>query len=175
MCNTNWNIISTHDINLSQFNNPADICGYFRNNKIKEYLYRINYKGIVLKFGMSEGNQPNPGDRLYRQVGHSQTWPAPLNGPNGADWLIIERDMHQKYGITMHKDDITVKIWNLTKYPFNTINQRAEIERMEAELIDQYVSVVGQKPLGNIYDTEYALYRYNISKNVMTALFEEFF
>lgn len=175
MCNTNWNIIPTYDIDLSPFKNPADICGYFRDRKIKEYLYCITYKGIVLKYGMSEGNQPSPGDRLYRQVGHSQSWSTPLNGPNGSDWLIIERDMQQKYGIVMHKDDIAVKIWDLTKYPFATINQRAEIEKMEAELIDQYLSVVGQKPIGNIYDTEHALNRYSISKNVMSTLFEDFF
>lgn len=173
MASINQSNVPVYDIDLSNFANPYDICKFFKNHNITQsYLYRIMYKGIVLKFGMSEGNQPSPGDRLYRQVGHSQSWNNPINGPCGADWLIIERDMRKRYDIDMHKDDITVKVWDLRNYPFKMMNRRYEIEKLEAELIQDYVDVTGEKPIGNIYDITTPMNRPMISTQTFNDLFD---
>lgn len=167
----NWNSIPRYTLNINELADPYDICRFMSKRKIDKYLYRIKYKGIVLKFGMSSDNSKNYGERLYRQIGHDQTWPKPLNGPSGADWLIIERDFSKKYGIQVTKDHLEVEVWDLTNYEFKSLTPRDEILRLESELISMYVSIVGEKPIGNIYDDESVFRRGMIS----VSLFERYF
>lgn len=168
----NGNHVPTYDFDLKNFNQPSDISGWFKSMRINKYVYRINYKGLVLKYGMSEGTQM-PGERVYRQIGHSDSWNSPLVGPNGADWLIIEKLIRKAYGITdMHKDDITVKVWDLSKYRFNTVNPKYEIERIESNLIQEHLDVVGQKPIGNLCNDAASNNRTACSIDAFESLFE---
>lgn len=168
---TNWNDIPRYTMQIKDFKDPYDICRFMRKRKVDIYLYRIKFKGIVLKFGMSADKSKTYGERIYRQIGHDQTWDNPLNGPCGADWLIIERDFTKRYGIPITKDHLEVEVWNLTNYEFVSFSPRDEVLRLESELISMYVSSVGEKPIGNIYDDESIFRRGMIS----VSLFEQYF
>lgn len=168
-----WNAIPTYEIKVSDFKNHYDLRKVFKQAKIYKYIYRINYKGLVLKFGMSSDVISDPGERVYRQVGHAFGWDCPLKGSSGDDWYIIEQSITDQYGIVMHKDDLTIKIWDVTNYPFISITPDIEIKRMESELIQTYFEVVGRKPIGNIDDDEKVFKKGMISSELYNRYIEE--
>lgn len=170
---TDWNIIPTYDVSVSDFKNHYDLRTVFKQANIHKYIYRINYKGLVLKFGMSGDIISDPGERLYRQIGHAFGWDRPLKGSSGDDWYSIEQDVTDRYGIEMHKNNLTVKVWDLTNYPFISITPDTEIKRMESELIQAYVEVVGEKPIGNIDDDEKVFKKGMISSELYNRYIEE--
>ena len=81
-------------------------------------------KGIVVKFGMSaaESYSRIPGERVYRQIAHCTTWGPRIriDGSSGADWLIIERDFKQMYGIDLVHSDLKLIVWDVTNYKFES-------------------------------------------------------
>lgn len=171
--NTNWSIIPTHRIDVKELLSPYDISLFMKKHKIDKYLYQIMYKGIVIKFGMSADRSRNYGERIYRQIGHLRSWGNQrLNGSSGSDWRIVEEDFENLYGIAIDKDHIRIKIWDLTNYPFTTINPRNEVLILESQLIARYVEAVGEKPIGNINDESNAFHRPAIRTSTWLKLFE---
>jgi len=172
----NWSIIPKYHIDGAKLSNPSLICNILAHYNIDKYLYRIVYKGIVIKFGMSADNSRNYGDRLYRQIGHSASWSNSLRlrGHSGADWRVIEEDFKLTYGIDISVTDCKITVWDVTNYPFESINSRDEILAMEAELINNYESVVGQKPIGNINDEAWYMEKAHIKKETLSNIFENY-
>ena len=170
---TNWSIIPTHNINVKELQSPYDISLFMKSHKIEKYLYKIMYKGIVIKFGMSADNSRNYGERIYRQIGHLRSWGNQrLTGSSGSDWRIVEEDFENMYGIPIDKNYIKIKIWDLTNYPFITINPWNEVLILESQLIARYVDAVGEKPIGNINDEANAIRRPAIQTSTWVKLFE---
>ena len=170
---TNWSIIPTHTIRVKELNSPYEISLFMKSHKIDKYLYQIMYKGIVIKFGMSADNSRNYGERIYRQIGHLRSWGnLRLTGSSGSDWRIVEEDFENMYGIPIDKNHIKIKIWDLTDYPFTTINPWNEVLVMESQLIARYVDAVGEKPIGNINDEANAIRRPAIQTSTWVKLFE---
>ena len=168
-----WSIIPTHTIDVSTINAPYDISLIMKSLKIDRYCYQIMYKGIVIKYGMSADNSRNYGDRLYRQIGHSKSWGKQrLNGSSGADWRVVEEDFLDVYGFPIDVGNMTVKLWDLTNYPYVTINPWDEVNAIEAQLIDAYVQAVGEKPIGNINDEANVIRRAGIRIDTMDRLFD---
>ena len=95
-----------------------------------------------------------------------------LTGSSGSDWRIVEEDFENMYGIPIDKNHIKIKIWDLTDYPFTTINPWNEVLVMESQLIAQYVDAVGEKPIGNINDEANAIRRPAIQTSTWVKLFE---
>jgi hypothetical protein len=171
--NADWSKIPTHTINVKDLCSPYDISTYMKNYKIDKYLYQIMYKGIVIKFGMSADNSRNYGERVYRQIGHIRSWgERRLNGSSGADWRIVEEDFEKLYNISIDKDFIKIKLWDLTNYPFETINPWNEVLILESQLIARYVDAVGEKPIGNINDEANSIRRLSIQTSTWLRLFE---
>ena len=169
-----WTKIPVHNIDVSKLNHPADIVDIFKQSKIDKYLYQITYKGIVLKYGMSADNSGMWGERLYRQIGHSSFWDkgTRFTGSSGSDYRIIEEDFKKKYGLEIQKDGLTIRVWNASNYPFDSLDPWMEVNRMERELIESYVKVVGEKPIGNINDEPDYRKRARITKEIFDPLFE---
>ena len=162
----NWNVLPTYHIDVKTLTSPYEICKRMNTARIDKYVYMITFKGIVIKFGMSADNSRAYGERLYRQIGHSKSWGEQrLVCSSGSDWRIVEEDFEALYGITIHKDDLKIKIWDATNYPFETINPWDEVYYMEQELIRQYKDLIGSKPIGNINDDKNIIYKAYINKN----------
>lgn len=176
MAKINWDIIPTYTLDGAKLTGPSLICHALAHFNIDKYLYRIVYKGIVIKFGMSADKSRNYGERLYRQVGHSASWPIELRlrGHSGADWRVIEEDFIRLYGIVIDIKDCKITVWDVTNYPFESINSREEILAMEAELISNYEKIVGQKPIGNINDEAWYMEKAHIKKETMSNIFENY-
>lgn len=171
--NTDWAIIPTHNINVKELECPYDLSLFMKSHKIEKYLYQIMYKGIVIKYGMSADNSRNYGERIYRQIGHLRSWGAQrLNGSSGSDWRIVEEDFETLYNMSIDKDHVKIKIWDLTDYPFTTINPWNEVLVLESQLIARYVEAVGEKPIGNINDEANAIRRPAIQTSTWVKLFE---
>lgn len=169
----NWSIIPTYGIDVKSLTSPYEICKRMSAAKIDKYIYRINYKGIVLKYGMSADKSRAYGERLYRQIGHAESWGNKrLVCSSGADWRIIEDDFKKLYGYPIDKDDLKICIWDTTNYPFTTINPWDEIYHMEQELILKYKEIVGSKPLGNINDDKNIMYKGYIRQSTWDKNFE---
>ena len=102
----------------------------------------------------SEGPGRIWGDRVYRQIGHCDTWPqgVRLNGGNGSGWLIIERDYAQLYNSAIEHKHLKVIVWDVTHYGFLSFKPFNEVEEMESELINNYEEQFGEKPIGNLHD-----------------------
>lgn len=168
-----WSTIPTYTIAVSSLSDPYEICRRMRKAKIDKYIYQIMWKGIVIKYGMSADNSRTFGERVYRQIGHSKSWgDKRLVCASGADWRIIEEDFFNKYGFDLDKDNLSIKIWDVTNYPFITINPWDEVYFMEQELIRKYTEVVGSKPIGNVNDDKNIIYKAHIKQSTWSDHFE---
>jgi hypothetical protein len=170
-----WNSFPKYTINIGKLSMPYAICNIFDHRRIDKYVYCIMFKGIVIKYGMSApGIIRVRGERLYRQLAHCYSWgPQRIDGSSGADWLIIERDFKNLYGVNIDHKDISVTVWDVTNYPFQSFNPFNEVEAMESEKIDEYVQLIGQKPIGNINDEANKRDRSFVSKSLYNKLFIE--
>lgn len=171
--NTNWDIIPKYTIDVGMLNDPYEISKIMREYKIEKYCYKIMFKGIVLKFGMSADNSRNYGERLYRQIGHSKSWAEKrLNGSSGSDWRIVEEDFYDMYGMAIDRSHMKVMVWDLTNYPFVSIDPWYEIIAIENQLIEKYKDAVGEKPIGNINDESSIQRRSYIRTETFDRLFD---
>jgi len=169
----NWDIIPTYKIEVTDLSSAYDISSYMKDMRVDKYLYMIKFNGTVIKYGMSADNSVNYGERLYRQIGHSESWGSSrLTCTSGEDWRDIEEKFKNIYGIPLDKDSLSIKVWDVTKYPFQTIDTDNEIKYMESTLIDRYRLAVGETPIGNINDGRSKLQRPVVLKNTWDGLFE---
>ena len=169
-----WSIIPTHTIDVGNLRKPYDICTIMKDKGIEKYLYRITYKGIVLKYGISADNSKNHGDRLYRQISHASGWGVLQNqGSSGRDFRGVEEALLEEYGIVLDLKDLSIKLWDVTNHPFQTIDPFKEIEAMESELVDNHIAATGRKPLGNIEHKKFASKSPGIPAVLYNGLFQE--
>lgn len=164
-----------HEIDIGKISDPSEIADLFRQYNIEKYVYRIRYKGIVIKFGMScpSSSSARHGDRVYRQIGHNRSWnDKRLTGSSGSDWRVIEEDFEEEYGFNIDHRHITLTVWNLTNYPFETVKPFFEVNAIENSLIEQYVEITGSKPIGNINDEANIKKKSAVSKKLADGLFD---
>lgn len=165
-----------HEINIGKINDPCEIADLFRKYSIEKYVYRIKYKGIVLKYGMSspKAYTARNGDRLYRQIGHVSSWgPQRLTGSSGSDFRITEEDFENLYGYKLDHKHMTATVWDLTKFPFQTVEPYKEVNAIENFLIEEYVKIAGEKPIGNINDEAIVKRQSAVPSALIDSLFEE--
>jgi hypothetical protein len=174
----NWNVIPTYEIGVADLIQAYNICDIMKARKTRAYCYSITNKAtmdkplILIKYGMSYDNSPNFGERIYRQIAHSKSWGEQRSkGHSGADWRVIEEDFLEHYGFEIKKDNLIIKIWDLTNYPFTLCNQWDEVNKIESHLINEYVQIYGKKPIGNINDESRTFFRSAVAIETMNNLF----
>jgi hypothetical protein len=171
-----WSQFPRYTIAYGFLQSPVDVCKVFSHYNIDKYVYCINFKGIVIKYGMSaaEGTNRMWGERVYRQLAHCHSWGSQrIDGSSGKEWFIIEQDFKNTYGIDIDHRDVIVTVWDATNYQFESFHPSFEVEQMEAELINNYIDLVGSKPIGNINDEAYKQNKSFVNKKVHDNLFEE--
>jgi hypothetical protein len=170
---TDWTKLTPYTFPLRGMTQPKEICAVMKQLGIDKYTYEIR-DNVTVKYGMSADRSRNYGDRLYRQIAHSESWGARRNnGSSGADWRIIETDFENLYGIKIDKSHITIKIWNMSSYPFVSIDPWTEVFYAEQTLIENYNTVVGEKPIGNVNDDANYKRKGHIRQDTFGGLFEE--
>ena len=175
MTDINWDSMPKYNIDCGKIATPAFISTILEHYNVDKYLYRIMYKGIVIKYGMSADNSKTYGERIYRQIGHLESWgPLRLTGSSGSDFRITETDFVNTYGFPLHKDHIKVHVWDVTKYQFKSVKPRREILEMESSLILRYKELTGEKPIGNLNDEANYYGKPYIPKEIAAGLFDNF-
>lgn len=175
-----WDTIPTIEIDCSTLGAPYDIADIFKQYQIDWYVYRIKYKDIVIKFGMSaaESRTRDWGERLYRQIAHTRTWADKMiRGSSGAEWVYIEEDFKTSYNHDLDHKHITCKVYDFTNYKFDSLNPQNEIYYAEQELIYKYKQLVGNKPIGNVNDnTDFTRFKQKgyVSADVFNKNFIEY-
>jgi hypothetical protein len=159
-------------IKLKDMVDPINISHEFRNNKITGgYVYRIMYKGIVIKFGMSNTKEPTPGDRVYSQLGRVKSFGVPLRRGIGNDFADIMEDFRNLYGFELDHNDIVLTIWDFTNYKYHSVKPEDELRKFEAGLIRRYIESVGERPIGNLRVETAALNKKFVTTDIMQNLF----
>jgi hypothetical protein len=166
------NKLAVKTIDVAELDKATDICKIMKAYDIKKYCYQIIYKGIVLKYGKSADKCRVHGERLYRQIGNCNGWDKKLTGPSGEEWRDIEKRFKKMYGFPVDKDYVKIRIWNLTDYPFVSIDTNTEITAIEGFLIEQYINAVGEPPIGNLRDEHVAIRKSFIPEKLFKNLFE---
>lgn len=132
----------TYHFPLRNLREPADIRKCARQYSWGAYVYVITAGNTVLKYGMSK-NQGDAGDRIYRQAAHIRGWDKKFRSGAGADILITINEHEDEIGRFVHKDDVSITVWDLGDSPGEVV------ERIEAEMIENYNKEYGSKPIGN--------------------------
>jgi hypothetical protein len=153
MLEPQWFTIPVYTVNCEKMIKPSEICDAMKVYGTARYLYEIRHNNVTVKFGKSADRCVLHGERVYRQVGHLFSWGrSRLVGPNDITFLDIDSDYERMFGTFMDHKKITIIIWDLTDYKFQTTNMDAEIIKMEERLVSNYKTYYGQIPFGNKHD-----------------------
>ena len=149
---TDWSKLTPYTFPLKGMKRPKEICAVMKQLGIDKYIYEIR-NNHTIKYGMSADKEKFYGARIYRQVGHLNSWgSAKLRGSNGLPFLEIDAEFKNRYGANINHEDIIVTVWGFDNYPWRTINFRKELSEAESYLINQYEMVHHEKPVGNLFD-----------------------
>lgn len=143
-----------YQIDLGKMNCYSDILKLCKEFNIVKYVYvMFTRSGIVVKVGASDpATRRNPGERLYRQCGHIDGWSQTLIGPSGNDIFPTIERFHKKTGQHLNRKDILILVRNLTDIDETNVCIKNAVEIIEQELIENYIRLFGETPIGNIDD-----------------------
>ena len=142
--------LPSYTMKVSELPEPSAVLRAFARRGIRNYIYTIACPEDVIKHGMScpRSGHTDPGDRLYRQLGHLNGWNGqPLQGASGADLKLVV-DKHFPH---ITRNDITVTIYDATNYSF--FGGKLDLEKGEHALVSEYEKQHKRRPYGNIQDT----------------------
>jgi hypothetical protein len=118
-------------------------------------IYEFTWKGIVWKYGIQHkqgGTGNDYGERIYTQIGHIPGWTKPnlKRCPSTKkDIDDVIKKIETTYQCKVTKDDIVVKIMDYTNAPFELDQPRAELQRIEDQLVEYHETTRGYRPIGN--------------------------
>jgi hypothetical protein len=170
---TVWKHLPVTSIPLEGMTTPWDIINKVKSLGVKNYVYEIKCNNITIKYGMSCAETTQPGERLYRQIGHLASWGASrLYGMNGFEFILIDDEFKNMYSKNMNHNNITIDLWNFDNYPFRTMSMFKEINDAELELIDCYKNKHNKLPFGNLFDGQVTQVKSAPSRASFEALFD---
>lgn len=159
-------------INLATLENASDITTICKKNGIKQCAYTFTHLlDTVMKHGetaagnwdIQDKKNPRFGERMYRQAANIPGWPQKQpRSPAGADM----RDICAESFPGIHKDEVTLTIYNMTGYSFtNPIKKRFDTRIVENILVQNSINQSGNLPAGNLVDTNSIITSHNIPNN----------
>ena len=149
----------TVTVKVKDLKKPAGLMRILKDHGIEDYSYSVRHYNPVtqtweiIKIGMSADNATNYGDRIYRQVANLPGWPTIPRSSCGKDILPAIHDYQVTTGLTVHKDECLVEIWDVSAAPQRGLTAKKAAEDAENELLDQYENIHGKLPIGNPKDT----------------------
>jgi hypothetical protein len=151
-------IPATYTIDFKIIDDYTDIMRFCRLQDIQIYVYCFTWKGHVLKYGIQHkfGNGNDYGERVYTQAGHMPGWEKPnLKRAQSTKEAIDEivKKIETTFNVIFNKNDVVLTIMDYTLAPFEIDNPRAELQRIEDELVESHVTSNGYRPIGNKIQT----------------------
>jgi hypothetical protein len=144
--------LPTITFDLGQCLHAAQIKSLMKKMGIKFYCYAFTHKSTIMKYGMSADNdwmRGSFGERIYRQSFHIPGWPSkPSANSAGNDMVDVI-----KHFPSISKNDVCVKVWDMTNYPFAVANYpKTEMSDCERTLLEIHEQLHNTLPVGNIRD-----------------------
>lgn len=156
---------------LKKLDKAAEILKTMRDNNIEGYVYAFEYMGIIMKYGVQYQAGDGHGNRIYRQAFHIPGWEKPCSPNMSGDDM---RDIINEHFPSIHKDHVTIHVWDMTNYPQTILNDhKFDINMLERQFIKEHIEKHGRKPLGNIKDEEHMDKKCGVLNAVFNNLFEE--
>ena len=167
-----------HILPLSAVHSASHLMTYCKQHNLKKIAYGFIHMSPTshtlryLKFGRSS---KSTGERVYRQAGHIPGWNNLLKGPSGSDMKEIIADYEKEYpDECVHKDDITLCIWDVTNVPNpNAFDDAYNTRLCENSLLDEHEKLFGCLPVGNPKDTRNEKMGGFVIQQVFSNLFDE--
>jgi hypothetical protein len=170
---TNWNATQIYQFPLKGLLEPSEIMSIVKRLGVSKGTYEIRHENHTVKYGMTDASTTQHGERIYRQIGHLDSWGAyKLIGGNGSEFLFYNKEYKNRYSTGMNHNNIVVTLWSFDNYPFQTINTTSEIQSAEIELIENHKKFYGEYPIGNIDDGYQFHKKFAPIKSVFESLFD---
>jgi hypothetical protein len=169
-----WSKTDKYRLDCRDMCEPINISHFFRNRKIKNYVYQISFQNIPIKYGMSaKDKSKTPGNRVYTQLGSLDSWGVCKisRGLPTKIFRSLAEEFQKKYGKVLNHNDISIYIWSFDNYDFIFKDHTIEIKRAESTLITTHAMLYGEMPIGNKRD-EMASYKPSVSVAVYDKFFE---
>jgi hypothetical protein len=157
----------------SKLTKPYDLCKIMKREKIAEYGYGFfveteEEQFNALKFGMSADNAKSYGDRVYRQLANIYGWGSYPKSQCGKDMIEVVRCFEAETGLTIHKDNVHLGIYDAAPMVNVYKDRVAAAEYVEGQLLTQYEKMFNSLPIGNFKDTRKTGYT-----NMFSELFDD--
>ena len=162
--------VSIYRIDLKNMLHAKDIRATMKAAGIKRYVYEFIHNSETMKYGIQyEWDNTTWGERIYRQAWWIPGWPKVPKSSSGKDMFDIIQ-----FFPNIHKADVSIRIWDMTKYPNAFLNDKAlEIKMLERELIKEYIDKHNRPPVGNIKTEDHMDNKSDIKADLFDALFTD--
>jgi len=164
-----WNQIPTPIyFDCAKHSDYVEISHWMRQHQVRRYTYAWFYDNNLEYIGMSCDNARRYGDRVTREAGHFPGWNNRLKETtSGKDIYDTASEMYP----LAHKDNLLLKVWNFTHYPFRVSTRPDfDLEIAEDELIESHKKTYEQMPNWNKRDMGYAKKRAVVTDNTFDSL-----
>lgn len=147
--------VPAYFISLSEVEDYTEFKRFCKKHDIRYMLYTIMWREHVLKYGIQHvWDTTTYGDRVYTQIGWMPGWKKDCL-QRGKKTGLATQSMIEKiesmYGVTFHKNDVSLIIEDLTEYPFiNPANRYPEIQNLEEYAKLDHYNKHGCFPIGNL-------------------------
>lgn len=163
-----------YEIDLSQLDVAVDISKILKEFSTVKYVYKFEYEGEVIKYGISVDENSIPGERIYRQAGHLLGWKKQLAiGSAGDDMRDIDANYCIKTGKNLNRSGMKITVHDLTTVASPSVSDdNLHVKQLERKLIKEYVDQHDVLPIGNIKDESYIDNKTCVTKTTWNRLFE---
>lgn len=170
-------------LSLKNYAEPIEVSHAIKNLKITRMIYGFIHNYVennqaatdVFKYGQGadyEWQRGCWGARIYRQAGNIPGWTNMLYGPNGKEMRVITDDYINATGRIVHKNDVTILVYDFTNFVFPTESQfKRYLEKVENYLIEDYRNTYHKNPIGNIKDEAHAKNSSSVTDAQFNTLF----
>lgn len=163
-----------YEIDLEKINTPIEISAIVKSFGTINYVYTFEYKGKIIKHGISVDKNSIPGERIYRQAGHLEGWPKQLAVGSAGDDM---RDINDRYftdtNTYLNRNGMKITIRDLTAVDSPSVaDEHFHVKQLERQLIKEYKDTHNKLPIGNIKDESYIDNKTYVTKVTMEKLFD---
>lgn len=163
-----------YEIDLEKLTAPVEISSIVKGFNTVKYVYTFEYRGEIIKHGISVDRKSIPGERIYRQAGHLEGWHKQLApGSAGDDMRDIDVKYFVKTGTALNRRGMKIVVRDLTDVESSSVADKdLHVKQMERQLIKEYKDIHHELPIGNVKDEAYIDNKTCVTKSTWNRLFE---
>ena len=163
-----------YEIDLEKLTVPVEISSILKGFDTVKYVYTFEYRGEIIKHGISVDTKSIPGERIYRQAGHLEGWHKQLApGSAGDDMRDIDVKYFVKTGTGLNRRGMKIVVRDLTNVESASVaDKNLHVKQLERQLIKEYTDIHNALPIGNVKDESYIDNKTCVTKSTWHRLFE---